>query len=326
MGWKGALRSLEAASRRSAREYEREQKRLLKQRELNDAAIEVDDYGEVIRSLVTLHNTCLAKCDWKSISLESPPIKPEWLKDNELKAENLLNKFKPNIFHKLFRLTESKILKLKTNLQDAKEVDEDQYKNNLALYEKDYTSWQESQKISRGVLEGNIESYKEAIRLINPFDEIDEIVEILEFKPINKSVAEIYLSTEGQEVIPGEIKSLLRSGKLSSNKMPKAKYFELYQDYVCSCILRVAREIFSVLPLESIAVTILDNLLNTDTGHIENQPIISVYIHKATLNKLNLSELDPSDSMNNFICKMNFKKNKGFDVVEKISPEKIKQV
>ena len=81
-----------------------------------------------------------------------------------------------------------------------------------------------------------------------------------------------------------------------------------------------------MLPIETVIVTILDNLLNTQTGHLEKQPILSVAIPKATLSKLSFSQLDPSDAMKNFICNINFKKTKGFESVEKIDAEKIKTV
>lgn len=326
MGWKGALRSLEAASRRAAREYEREQKRLAKQQELNDAAFEVENFEETLNSLITLHNACLANCNWEKISLESPPSKPENLKQNELEAETKLKNFKPNFFHKLFNLTESKLNKLRRNIQEAQKKDEEQYRKNLELYKKDCSLWENSQKVSRGVLEGDLECYIEALKIINPYDELENFIQKLEFVPLNASVAEIVVSTKGQQLIPNEIKSLLRSGKLSTKKMPQGKFYETYQDHICSCTLRIAREIFAVLPLKTVVITILDNLLNTQTGHLENQPILSVVIPRATISELNFSHLDPSDTMKNFVCKMNFKKTKGFEPVEKINPEKINQV
>jgi len=114
----------------------------------------------------------------------------------------------------------------------------------------------------------------------------------------------------------------LRTKSRTSLKHP----YEIYQDHICSCALRVAREVSKLFPIETVIITVLDNLLNTQTGFLEKQPILSVAIPKTTINKLNFSQLDPSDAMKNFICNMNFKKTKGFEVVERIKDEKIKTV
>jgi len=323
MGWKGALRSLEAASRRADREYKREQKRLAKQQELNMAALKVENFEGNLNSLITLHHTCLTNCDWKKINIESPPSEPVNLKESELKAEEKLKNFKPNFFHNLFNLTESKLNKLKADLLKAKQRDTEQYEKNLELYKNNYSVWEKSQKVSTGVLEGNLESYIEALKIINPYDGLEIFIQKLEFIPLNNYVAEITALSHGQKLIPNEIRSLLRSGKLSIKKMPQSKFYEIYQEHICSCTLRIAREIFAVLPLKTVIITIMDNLLNSQTGHLENQPILSVVIHKETLERLNFSLLDSSDAMGNFICQMNFKKNKGFEPVEKINSEKI---
>lgn len=326
MGWQGALRSLESVARRAEREYQRKQKSLAKKRELEDAAFEVEEYEENVNSLISLHNPCITQCDWEKIGLEKPPSKPGKLQENETKAKAKLNNFKPNFFHKLFNLTESKLEKLRKNVLEAQRKDEDQYRTSMESYRNNYSSWENDQKISEGVLRGNLDSYIEAFKIISPLDELEDFILNSDFRALNSSLAEIVLTTKGEQIIPNEIKSLLRSGRLSTKKMPKGQFYETYQDHICSCALRTAREIFTLLPIETVIVTILDNLLNTQTGHLEKQPILSVAIPKPILGKLNFSQLDPSDAMKNFICNINFKKTKGFESVEKIDAEKIKTV
>jgi hypothetical protein len=110
---------------------------------------------------------------------------------------------------------------------------------------------------------------------------------------------EARLAIHGSHVIPSEIKSLLKSGKLSTKAMPVGRFNELHQDYVCSCALRVARELLAILPDDLVIVTALDNVLNSSTGHVEELPILSVAFSRITLNSLNLDAIDPSDAMKN---------------------------
>jgi hypothetical protein len=100
--------------------------------------------------------------------------------------------------------------------------------------------------------------------------------------------------------------------------MAKGKFNEVYQDYVCSCVLRVANEIFSVIPDSKVVVTAVDELLNSKTGHLEESPILSVCVSMHTLESLNMDAIEPSDSMNNFIHNMSFKKTKGFEAVSSV--------
>lgn len=60
------------------------------------------------------------------------------------------------------------------------------------------------------------------------------------------------------------------------------------------------------------------NAVNTKTGHLEDQIILSAIIPKATLETLNLGNIDPSNSFENFIHNMKFQKTRGFNTVEKL--------
>ena len=75
-----------------------------------------------------------------------------------------------------------------------------------------------------------------------------------------------------------------------------------------------------IYPIEMVIIHAIGNLLNSKTGHLEDKPIISVAIPRKTLETFNFEMLDPSDSMENFVHKMTFKKTKGFEAVEKLNP------
>ena len=62
-------------------------------------------------------------------------------------------------------------------------------------------------------------------------------------------------------------------------------------------MLRVAREAFALLPLDTILITVLTDALDTRTGQAGKQPFLSVVIPQATLNTFNFEQLDPSDTV-----------------------------
>jgi hypothetical protein len=108
---------------------------------------------------------------------------------------------------------------------------------------------------------------------------------------------ECALSTNSRKTIPCEIKSLSSSGKVAVKQMPRPRFIEIYQDYVCGCVLRVARELFALLPIDAILITALAESLDTTTGHVLERPFLSVAIARETLNTLDFDKLDPSDSI-----------------------------
>lgn len=100
------------------------------------------------------------------------------------------------------------------------------------------------------------------------------------------------------------------------------RFNELHQDYVCSCALRVGRELLAILPDELVIVTALDNVLNGSTGHMQEQPILSVAFSRSTVDGLNLESIDPSDAMKNFVHNMSFKKAAGFSAVTALDAQR----
>lgn len=325
MGWKGALRSINAAMReaereakRRQRELERQQKEFEKMQELERAEYEVELYENRIELLSSIHQDCGSIWDWEKIKSTAPPTKPVKAHISEENAKKKLEEYNPSFFDKLFHKVEPKQANLIKNVQAAQKGDEKEFKQSFQAFEKEYSDWQENSGFANQILNGEAQTYEEAIKQINPFSEINEIGSSIKFEVINSSIIDVKLNANSEQVIPSEVKSLLKSGKLTTKQMPKGQFYELYQDYLCGCILRVARELFALLPIKASLVTAVGNLLNTQTGHIEEQPIISIFIPRATLDKLNFDMIDASDSMSNFVHNMNFKKTSGFAAVKKL--------
>lgn len=329
MGIKGFIRTVgaaqrqaERAARRRQRELERQQKEYNRMQELAQASYEVECYENKIDLLLSVHKECESTMNWEKIKMSSPPPRPSMNNINENTARGNLDDFKPGLFTKLFGQVEKKQDKLKQAVEDAKAKDENDYRNAIKEYEENLTNWKETHALAEKICAGDTGAYCQAIKEINPFSEISQLGSSVKFSVISASIIEVVLKPNGNQVIPSETKSLLKSGKLSVKKMPKGKFFELYQDYVCGCILRVAREVFALLPANMVIVHATGDVLNSKTGHIEEKAILSAAIPKTTLCRFNFESVDPSDSMENFVHKMNFKKTKGFEPVEKLDPKK----
>jgi hypothetical protein len=326
MGWKGALRSIQAAARaaereerRRQRELERQQKSYARMQELEQAALDVQLYENHIGRLISLHKECADTVQWAAIASAQPPKEPMRGSTNEEQARRRWSNYQPSLWDKLLRQSDRKRESLFCSIEVEKKSDEEKYQKALKRFNEKHAEWEESRKVARRILAGDPEAYTEAIRELDPFGEISDLGSRITFEIHNPKVVEAILHVHGEQVIPKEQKSLLKSRKLSVKEMPASKFYQLYQDYVCSAALRVARDTLAILPVPLVISTAYDNLLNAQTGHLEEQPILSVAISRQTLEKLNLEAIDPSDSMRNFVHRMNFMKTKGFSAVERIA-------
>ncbi|MDR6967630.1 hypothetical protein J2X31_001642 [Flavobacterium arsenatis] len=322
--FKGAMRSYGAAVRRMERDQQRRAresaKRFKEQQKLQDIADiaqAVRDYNSYVETLKSVHKNCTEKISWDEIKNNPVPIEPSKKSAKEDFALQRLNTFKPSFFDKIFGSTKRKILNLEYLLKVAKSEDEKNYELALIQYRKDLEDWEELQEIVQGIDNKKPELYLRALQFFNPFDDIGELGSQIDFNISNEQI-DIELYINSQEVIPNYELSQTSTGKMSKKNMAKSKFNELYQDYICSSIIRVAREVFAYLPVDKIRINAVSELLNPKTGHLENAPIVSVIISSTTLNKLNLNSIDPSDSMQNFVHRMNFKKITGFEEVKKV--------
>ena len=134
---------------------------------------------------------------------------------------------------------------------------------------------------------------------------------------------ECVLKINGKQAIPAEAKTLTASGKVSVKPMPKGRFHEIYQDYLSGCVLRVAREAFALLPVDTVLLTASADSLDLRTGHTVEQPVLSVAMPRSAVARLNFDQLDASDAMENFQHRGDFKasrKSESFNFILPLTP------
>lgn len=322
MGWKGTVRSLQASARRAERNAHRRQRELEKRHNeyakmeaLDQAAYEVEVYENHLEILMSMHKECEKPVNWKRLLSKPEPMQPENSRSLEQAATYASTAYSPNFLVRLFKLEGRKRRNLVAKIDVARLEDERRYQNAFAEWKSAHSEWTEERVMALRILSGDHQAKLDAIEVFDSFSEISHLGSSIQIVVHENGVLEAKLAIHGSEVIPTEIKSLLKSGKLSTKAMPTGRFNEIHQDYVCSCALRVARELMAVLADEIVIVTALDDVLNGATGHMEERPILSVAFSRATVSKLNLDSIDPSDAMKNFVHNMSFKRGAGFSPV-----------
>jgi len=307
------MRAIEAAERRQQREakkqqreLERQAKEMAKLTELEQARLEVETYENGLEVLLSVHKDQASPWDWPTLATLLPPIHPSRQSHHEFKARR--------------RLAVSASQQSDDTIQKAQQQDESEYRDALQAHAAEHAECVKISNLARRIIKGETEAYLEAIHEHNPFIELAGIGSSLHFTVHDASILECVLSTKGRQAIPSEIKMLSASGKVSVKPMPRSRFIEIYQDYVCGCVLRVARELFALLPIDTLLITSLAESIDTTTGHNVERPFLSVVILRDILNKLNFDKLDPSDTIMSFTHRGDLKESRKTGDFEFINP------
>ncbi|MBV7258045.1 hypothetical protein [Erythrobacter crassostreae] len=309
------MRAMEAASRRANREAERQWKAEQKAMMIADASDAVAEWCEHLRDIVSLHVDPTDDVDWQSLRDQREPVEPKRLSLNEEEAAAALDSFKPKFFDFLVGGSEKRRMKLVSAVEDAKISDEIESRNRIKRYEQEHLDWQIDRELATRLLAGDASAERDVISEMSSWNDDGLVGTRLEFS-ISDQFLHAVAYVHSDDVVPTYRRKQLQSGKLSETKMPIGERNELYQDYVCSVALKVAGDLFSVLPRNEVFVTCTASMLDSVTGHMADTPILSVQFVRPTFTSLNLSGIDPSDSMANFNHNMSFKRTKAFSPVQ----------
>ena len=315
-----ALNRMERAQNQRMRRAAQIENARQKEEMLTNAALVVQRYDDLVELLTAVHKEDIEPMDWQSLYEEVAPSFPVQSSIFEQKATFQLSRYRPSFFDKLFKISENKRKKLEDKVIKAREEDAAHYTKADAAYRKDFAEWEFLHNMADGILHQDILSYKDAIAHFNPFSEVAALGLSINFTFHSNHVA-VDLKVRPDDVLPKEILSLTPTGKLSRKNMPNTRFNALYQDHVCSGVLRVGREVLALLPVNFVIVSAVGDRLNSATGRLELQTVVSVIIFPGTLERLQFDTLDPSESMRNFIHRMQFSKASGFSPVEPLTAD-----
>ena len=156
--------------------------------------------------------------------------------------------------------------------------------------------WEYYHSLASKVLSGDIDTYLQLIYEVNPLDDLLIYGSDFEFGTDNpnKIEVEFNINTKALETV--------------KKKLNNSDFNLLLQDYICSICIRIARDMFALLPIND---TIIHAVLNDKT-------VISVDFDRQNLSKVKFGYIDPSETLTQFRHNMIFNENSGFLEVENI--------
>jgi hypothetical protein len=290
-------------------QLQQRQKEIAKLEELKRNQHEFELFQNQIELLTSIHKECDEPVDWQEIKNTPHPFGIDSIGPIEKEATRRYVDYKPGFIDWLFKREEKAKDKLKKAILDAHEKDL-----------KDLEEWKELVTLATNVLEGDIDTYFKVIQEMDPLADLTEFGSGFEFATDDPSYIEVEFDAHSGKMIPPKEMSLTQTGKISVKEWTKTKYYDLQQDYICSCAIRIARDMFSLLPVKEVYVHVYEDLFSSQTGNTTRTCILSVRFNMQVIESLNMERIDCSDSMANFEHNMDLKKMKGFLPVQKLEP------
>lgn len=276
--------------------------------EQQKAKLEVDVHNAIIDSLLSVHHQVSDPIDWLDLALALPPHEPAVYSINSLRK----------ILSDFTMLASGEHLQLE--LQKMKDADDNEYRTRFAEYQKNADEWLTLKNLALRILQGDTVAYGEALRLFQPFRELSDLGSEIKFIANDSKKVSCSLLINGLEIIPNQVKTLTTTGKLSVKSMPKSIFHDIYQDFACGCCLRIGREIMALLPVDYVLTQIEVTTKDPASGNPTIITILSVLLDRMTMSSLNYSQLDPSDSMQNFAARGDVKISKKTGTFSPIAP------
>ena len=156
--------------------------------------------------------------------------------------------------------------------------------------------WAYYHSVAADVLKGDIDTYLQLIYEVNPLDDLLGYGSNFEFGTDNPRKMEVEF-TVNRELLSH-----------ASQTMSSFEYNDLLQDFVCSLSIRVARDMFALLPVQNVMVHAV----------LDGNTVLSVRFDRDNLAKVKFGMIDPSDTVSKFTHSMSFDRMRGFLPVSRL--------
>lgn len=268
--------------------------------------LEVKEFENQMELMKTVHLECTEPIDWQAEAAKLPPFEPGLPGPNERGAAIDLDNYKPSSWDRLFKKEEKKRKGLEQKVVEARQRDQ-----------QDLQEWQVRTELAKRVLEGDLQAYAEVLRMEAPFDDIVDLGSNLVLMMDTDRVEVVFQAKSG-EVIPDTEKRLTVKGNVSTKQMTLTMRNHIYQEYVCSCVLRISRELFALLPVDEVLIHVEGELLDQGREQEPPETILSVRITRSELAQTHIESLDGSDCITSFPHQMKFLETRGFQSVGRL--------
>ncbi len=275
---------IERATKRASRDQGRKERVGAKRGTAPELAAR---YEALLEQLTRAHCVKYQRKNWPEIAtscLVEPTVEAHAL---ERKARRALANYNPGILDALFGMGADRRRALGEKVLAAAKKDAELYakaKRNAEMHNLDV-------QLAPGVMALDFGSIGAALEAHLPADELRPILEgvAIDMSPSGKLV--VHVDVLELDALPDESVGLSEAGRSVHALLPPTLRHEMHLANVCSAILRVAVEVMSVTPIESIEV--LGRCVAPSAEVADPEPILYVRVSHKALSAMDLRRLEP---------------------------------
>lgn len=268
----------------------------------------IKEYEYLMFIIKNIHKFSAEIVDWNNVKQIAEPFNINDLGPNATLEKQKIDEYEPSIIEKTFKSKlEKKHEYFKSKMIDAMKKDEDIH-----------NSWRSLIDLSNLILKGHINSYFKAIMLISPFEDLLDLGIDFEFGTDDPNIMHVEYVIDSSKIIP-YYKLSAKMGVLNKANFDREEYNLLIRDYVISCAIRIARDLFAIIPIDKASVHIVDHKFNIKTRQSEKITAFSINIDKKNLESIDIELNSPINIINNFNYNINFDVYDGFSNVNRVS-------
>lgn len=268
----------------------------------------IDTFENQIDFLLSMHKDCGPIWPWDQIVGCAPPPAPIRLDHRERAAQAAAAAYAPSVMERMLGGEKKRRAELAMAVEVARQGDDAAFAQMQAEHHAQLEAYRWEQQAAAAVLRGDLAAYRTILEHLSPFAELSESGMSVTIDLVRADLVMLACVVADAEIVPKQEHKLTATGKVSSKALATGRYWEIYQDYVCGCALRAAREVFALLPVPRVVVNVAFAGIDRSTGHHRYTTILAASMPRETALQLNYAALDPSDSMKNFDHRMKFKR------------------
>lgn len=140
-------------------------------------------------------------------------------------------------------------------------------------------TWKFLKSISRKVLSGDIDAYLETIEKMRPVDDLLDYGSDFEFGTDNPNLMEVEFRINEHFMLP------------NANVIGVESYEQIFKEYVCASSIRVARDLFALLPVKYVIVYVKK----------EDEVVLQARFNRNEVQKINFKEESSVEIIERFI-------------------------
>ena len=279
----------------------------------------VELYDEHMDFLRLIHKTAGELINWSQLAVVIDPAAPTPDTEATNRARIEKDRYIPGLMDTLLFRSGRKQQELADLLRKAESRDAERNKIAMDKWQDFCSHCEAMRKMARNVLTKDVTAWAKALSLLRPFNALIGVVKNanVTWESNDRGVITILVDTEN--LVPVEVLTLTKRGKLSVKSMAQKQRWEFLEDVICAIAIRAARELFMALPARSVIVNCVTKGINSETGRMTEVNVLSIYYRRDEFLELGFDNLDPSDSFRNFRHNKEFKRGEGFRPVERVT-------